>query len=120
MVTSCVRMTKYKMIIVNKVTFYWKVEKFLISLPEFVWVIDKGMQSFKKIYQVVMKLNRFFCPPLFRKRPITACHGIGTVSPCVAAVLRKVYSFHDFLLVSMNTRWMDELQFNSILVISGR
>ena len=58
------------MIIVNKVTFYWKVEKFLISLPEFVWVIDKGMQSFKKIYQVVMKLNRFFCPPLFRKRPL--------------------------------------------------
>ena len=53
------------MIMVNKVTFYWKVEKFLISLPEFVWVIDKGMQSFKKIYQVVMKFNRFFALHFF-------------------------------------------------------
>ena len=32
--------------------------------------IDKGMQCFKKIYSVVMKLIDFFCPPLFRKRPI--------------------------------------------------
>ena len=47
------------MTIINKVTFYWTVEKFWISLPEFVWAIDKGVQSFKKLYQVVMKLNRF-------------------------------------------------------------
>ena len=40
-------------------------------MPEFVWVIDNGMQSFKKIYSVITKLNRFFCPPLFRKRTIT-------------------------------------------------
>ena len=25
-----------------------------------VWVIDKGMQRFKKIYAVIMKLNRFY------------------------------------------------------------
>ena len=31
-----------------------------VSLPELVWVIDKGMQSFKKIYSVIMKLNRYF------------------------------------------------------------
>ena len=53
------------MVTVNKVTFYWKVEKFWISLPQFVWVIKKGMQSFKKIYSVVMKLNRFFALHFF-------------------------------------------------------
>ena len=45
------------MVMVNKVTFYCKVEKFRISLPEFVWVTDKEMQSLKKIYAVVMELN---------------------------------------------------------------
>ena len=29
------------------------------------------MQSFKKIHSVIMKLNRFVCPLLFPKRPIT-------------------------------------------------
>ena len=53
------------MVIVNTVTFYCKVKKFLISLPEFLWVIDKGMQSFKYIYSVYMKLNRFFALHVF-------------------------------------------------------
>ena len=35
------------MIIVNKATFLLKIR---VSLPEFVWAIDKGMQSSKKIY----------------------------------------------------------------------
>ena len=34
-------------------------------MPEFVWVIDKSMQSFKKIYLVVMKLNQFFALHFF-------------------------------------------------------
>ena len=33
------------------------IRKFSISLPEFVWVIDKAMPSFKKIYSEVMKLQ---------------------------------------------------------------
>ena len=45
------------MVMVNKVTFYRKVEKFRISLPEFVWVTDKEMHSLKKIYAAVMELN---------------------------------------------------------------
>ena len=53
------------MVMVNKVTFYWKVEKFRISLPEFVWVTDKEMQSLKKIYAVVMELNWFFALHFF-------------------------------------------------------
>ena len=52
------------MVIINKVTFYRKVKKLLISLPEFVY---KGMQSFKKIYSEVMKLNRFFSLHFFAK-----------------------------------------------------
>ena len=34
-------------------------------MPEFVLEIDKGMQSFKKIYLVVMKLNRYFALHFF-------------------------------------------------------
>ena len=53
------------MVTVNKITFYWTVKKFWISLPEFVSAIDKGMQSFKEIYSVVMKLNRVFALHFF-------------------------------------------------------
>ena len=53
------------MVIVNKVTFYCKVEKFRISLPDFVWETDKDIQSFRKIYAVVMELNRFFAVHFF-------------------------------------------------------
>ena len=54
------------MVIVNKVTFYLKFQKkFWISLPEFIWVIDEGMQSLKKIYSEVMKLNQFFALHFF-------------------------------------------------------
>ena len=45
--------------------FYLIIKKIRVSLPEFVWVIDKGMQSFKKIYSVIMKLNRFFALHFF-------------------------------------------------------
>ena len=34
-------------------------------MPEFVLVIDKGKQSFKNIYSVVMKLNWFFARHFF-------------------------------------------------------
>ena len=34
------------------------------------------MHTFKKIYAEVMKLNLFFCPPLFRKRAIKPTHHV--------------------------------------------
>lgn len=38
---------------------------FWMSLPEFVWVIDKDMQSFKKFYLVAMKLSQIFALHFF-------------------------------------------------------
>ena len=34
-------------------------------MPEFIWVIDKTVPSFKKIYSEVMKLNQFFALHFF-------------------------------------------------------
>ena len=41
--------------------------------PALVWVKDKSMQSFKNIYSVVMKLNKFFALQLF-------ANGLGPIA----------------------------------------
>ena len=41
--------------VVDLTYFYLIIKKIRVSLPEFLSVIDKGMQSFKKIYSVIMK-----------------------------------------------------------------
>ena len=101
-----------KMVIFNKVTFYWKVKKFWISLTKFVWAIDKRYGKFQENLLSSNEIKSIFCPPLFRKRPILQCKTKLFCFRIIRVIILSVPILWSLLACCIQTEWTVHIQSN--------